>query len=805
MKKITRTMAGILAVLTVTAFTPQIPMTILPTASLTAEAVDSVLDVKYNGLKFSYLASTKTLEISSDTSTEISFPTGEDLEGALISDCLNATDHLVIKDGITKICENCFLSKHFQDIVIADSVTEIEEGAFQNVWWINDVPCTIQLGNGLKTIGKEAFASAKIATISLPDSVTSIGESAFEGSSLNSIKLPAQYGEIPKKCFYKCTSLTSISLPSTITEIGESAFQECSSLASVTVHEGLTTIGESAFYQCGALKAFDFPSTVRTIKDYAFRETGLTEVVIPYGVTTIPYQAFSYCSDLKSVSLPASVSIIGNMAFAKCSNLETLNLTEGLTAICDGAFWTCNSLTKVIIPQTVDYIGYGAFGIGDTTNHPSMNIYFQWEKFDKCRFLGTSLEDGELIIDDSSIGTAFLDYYDEVYYAQYNLVYPSEDVAYEYQAYLMDMCRIDLINSTVKETDNKVFTYRSAEENELDSNEIHDFKLSVNGYNGELKFTVKVDENTTWTFESIDEFNAGDSGFWSEWLTYSEANFASLGTDFWFTITPNTAEDVAGLSTIANVYLHLTLEKGNDGVIVTSASLHSKGEGETGDTKLTNIPIEIQTGSLTVENHVKDNDVPDSTDEFHVRITLTAKDETSVNTPIKITYSDGSIITIPPMNSTDTSDFSWDNGSCVVNVTLKDDEYVTIDNIPFGVTYRVDEIEPKSDDTTITNAHYDWIIPTYDFESCEITGESPEEQSNTSDSTWTANYVTGGISDEWDKVNIYNNRFDEPESETNIDVGVLLENLPFILLLTTGITGGALLTLRKKREEDLYV
>ena len=52
------------------------------------------------------------------------------------------------------------------------------------------------------------------------------------------------------------------------------------------------------------------------------------------------------------------------------------------------------------------------------------------------------------------------------------------------------------------------------------------------------------------------------------------------------------------------------------------------------------------------------------------------------------------------MNSTDTSDFTWDNGSCVVDVTLKDDEYVTIDNIPFGVTYRVDEIEPKSDDMT---------------------------------------------------------------------------------------------------------
>lgn len=80
---------------------------------------------------------------------------------------------------------------------------------------------------------------------------------------------------------------------------------------------------------------------------------GVTEVIIPDGITTIGEYAFSGCSNITSVMIPDSV-----------------------TSIEEGAFFDCESLEKAYIPSSVTSIAYPVFyyGIG-WESLPNLTIY----------------------------------------------------------------------------------------------------------------------------------------------------------------------------------------------------------------------------------------------------------------------------------------------------------------------------------------------------------------------------------------------------------------------------------------------
>ena len=120
---------------------------------------------------------------------------------------------------------------------------------------------------------------------------------------------------------------------------------------------------------------------------------GLTSIVFPEGVTSIPY--FSNCSNLTSITIPASVKNVSS--FINCKKLTTFEVAEnneyfstsadgkilynkdkttleaypsasgdvtipnGVTSIGYKAFSGCNSLTSVTIPDNVTSIDYYAF------------------------------------------------------------------------------------------------------------------------------------------------------------------------------------------------------------------------------------------------------------------------------------------------------------------------------------------------------------------------------------------------------------------------------------------------------------
>ena len=67
-------------------------------------------------------------------------------------------------------------------------------------------------------------------------------------------------------------------------------------------------------------------------------EPGVTEVVIPDGVTEIVSSAFWGCTSLASVTIPEGVTEIGDRAFYECESLTSITLPDGVTEIGKYAF-----------------------------------------------------------------------------------------------------------------------------------------------------------------------------------------------------------------------------------------------------------------------------------------------------------------------------------------------------------------------------------------------------------------------------------------------------------------------------------
>jgi hypothetical protein len=149
--------------------------------------------------------------------------------------------------------------------------------------------------------------------------------------------------------FYGWASLRSVSIPSTVTEIGDSAFKECPKLHSIYVADGnLNYVSVN-----GVL--FDSPTT--KIVHVPQKASGY--IVIPEGVTSIPYAAFRDTL-IHGVSIPSTVSYIDGYAFYRCYALSEVVLQEGIVSIGSDAFGA-TILHKIALPSTLNGIGSSAF------------------------------------------------------------------------------------------------------------------------------------------------------------------------------------------------------------------------------------------------------------------------------------------------------------------------------------------------------------------------------------------------------------------------------------------------------------
>ncbi len=210
--------------------------------------------------------------------------------------------------------------------------------------------------------------------------VTELGPYAFgsdhENNPYTSITLPASIVYISdRNPFMYCTKLTEVKVADGCADFcAEDGilytkskdklvhYPCCKSGDSFSIPEGITSLGTASIYNT-KLKEIKFPSTLEEIGVFAVGDTAeLTNAdLLGTKVHTIDTYAFSGCTKLEKVILPSTLEIIAGGAFARCTALENITLPDELTSIGQYAFMDTD-LSVIIIPDSVESIGYCAFG-----------------------------------------------------------------------------------------------------------------------------------------------------------------------------------------------------------------------------------------------------------------------------------------------------------------------------------------------------------------------------------------------------------------------------------------------------------
>jgi len=310
--------------------------------------------------------------------------------------------------SVTSIGTWAFYSSCVTNVIIPDSVVNIDDGAFFDC----EPLANVTVGSGVTNIGNWAFAfCTSLTSVNFRGNVPSLGgDYVFYDDVATVYHLPGTTGWRatfaglptllwnPQVLFTYTTNSDGITLTITgytgpgdtvtvpvtinflpVTSIGNYGRWWFKSPASLIIPNSVFSIGEGAFYAC----------------------CGLTNVTIGDGVTNIGNGAFNYCGNLTAITVDALNSVYSSVdgvlfnesqtTLIKCPEGKAGNYTipNGVANIGGAAFKECVSLTSVIIPNSVVNIGTNAFSVTDiatvTIGNGVTNIGNG--AFDNCNFL----------------------------------------------------------------------------------------------------------------------------------------------------------------------------------------------------------------------------------------------------------------------------------------------------------------------------------------------------------------------------------------------------------------------------------
>ncbi|MBR3419634.1 MAG: leucine-rich repeat protein [Oscillospiraceae bacterium] len=257
------------------------------------------------------------------------------------------------------------------------------------------------------TIGDSAFSGCDyLERVKLSDNVRQIGSSAFRNCMrLREIIFPENLETIKNCAFQNCVSLTRARLPHWMAYIGAYAFSGCRQLAEVQLPAKLTELCMGIFEYCASLTQLKLTEGIVKIGEKAFLSSGLTELFVPYSVSTVEHRAFACCPSLRYIFLSARIYQIASDAFEKHSSSLTvygilnsrvadyaeenklrfepmfalsggsgsqvlhkyygvfrdISLPPEVNVISGHAFQDCKSLHSIVLPSGIGEIGEEAF------------------------------------------------------------------------------------------------------------------------------------------------------------------------------------------------------------------------------------------------------------------------------------------------------------------------------------------------------------------------------------------------------------------------------------------------------------
>lgn len=199
----------------------------------------------------------------------------------------------LIPDNTSKLGSAYTWHYLMDDVVIPDSVTEIEENAFSNMRLLD-----VRMSNSIEKMGTGVFTNSSVYTLTISESVwmhfrndlldgvknigfvedgkkllyygwdkspferwdinryTDIGKGVFANFKFEKEKLviPSSIHSIGEQAFMGCTTLVSVQLPDTITYIGDEAFKDCENLSELNIPMAVPWLAKNTFEGCINLK-----------------------------------------------------------------------------------------------------------------------------------------------------------------------------------------------------------------------------------------------------------------------------------------------------------------------------------------------------------------------------------------------------------------------------------------------------------------------------------------------------------------------------------------------------------------------
>ncbi len=310
---------------------------------------------------------------------------------------------------VTRVGDWAFYATSVANILIPDSITSIEDGAFFDCQSLTNVT----LGSSVTNIGNWVFGFCNnLISINCRGNAPSLdGSNVFYGnlatiyylsgsigwgltfdshqtvlwnplvpfnytSSDNTIRITKFTGSdktviIPDVIdFLPVTSigdwtfghnqtLTNVYIPESIISIGNNAFAD-TRITTIVIPNSVSSLGNQAFGWC-SLTSIIIPDSVTNMGYMVFYGDSLTNAEIGNGINSIAESSFESCSSLVRVIIGTNVTSIKQGAFSGCINLKNILIPDGVTSIGDFAFINCYALNSVIIPDNVIDLGIWVF------------------------------------------------------------------------------------------------------------------------------------------------------------------------------------------------------------------------------------------------------------------------------------------------------------------------------------------------------------------------------------------------------------------------------------------------------------
>lgn len=277
------------------------------------------------------------------------------------------------------------------DISIPDSVSSIDTSAFDQCWKLANIE--VSKNNAYYTsidgnlYSKDAKTLLKCAIakiyIDIPDSVTKIDNDAFDDcEKLASVVLSDGMTSIQREAFEETTNLMSITISKNITSIEDSTFFSCRKIVEIINHSSLN-IRLDSLYSYGdiakyAIEVHTGKSKLVNQDNYMFYTYGNKNYLVGYAGLdshlelpknyngqsyTIYDCAFSDCSGIYEIVIPEGITSIGNYSFNMCLLLENITIPKSVKSIGNAAFMGCPWLKKVIYEGTTEEWNNISFGV----------------------------------------------------------------------------------------------------------------------------------------------------------------------------------------------------------------------------------------------------------------------------------------------------------------------------------------------------------------------------------------------------------------------------------------------------------